>query len=292
MAKRDDFREFRSGVAAPSENARRRAAAGLQRAIEGKHRHGWGAVLLVRRRPGRTVLAFAALATAVGTALFVSAPWENSPGFLERAQAGLTPPAGTILHLKWESTSTSTDPACTVARGPSEIWIDQMPPYRYRVLMNDISLDPCSSGAPSEFGGRFDTGETLRFVPPNALTVNPARLVHDVDPVQSLREAISAGRAHDEGATQLDGRTVKRIRIDPSSACPVPGCADQPSYAYVDAETFYPVETRGLGGILPPGGPVVPLQMVIRYLTVEYLPRTDANVALADIRAQHPDATP
>lgn len=43
-------------------------------------------------------------------------------------------------------------------------------------------------------------------------------------------------------------------------------------------------------GIRPPGGPVVQLQMRTRYLTFEYLPRTAGNLALTDIRAQHPDA--
>ena len=43
-------------------------------------------------------------------------------------------------------------------------------------------------------------------------------------------------------------------------------------------------------GIRPPGGPVVQLQMRTRYLTFEYLPRTAVNLALTDIRAQHPDA--
>ena len=168
MAELDRFQDFRSGVAAPSEAARRRAAARLQGAIEGKHRHGVGAMLLVRRRPGRTVLGLAALATAVGTALFVSTPWKNSPGFLERAQAALTAPAGTILYMRWESGPYSSDPACTItrvpdpelpevlpppgaleghptrkrigptyfwiARGPHEAWIDQTPPHRFRMI--------------------------------------------------------------------------------------------------------------------------------------------------------------
>ena len=56
-----------------------------------------------------------------------------------------------------------------------------------------------------------------------------------------------------------------------------------PTYAYVDPETFYPVEIhnpefRGASS-------------VTRFLTFEYLPRTPANLALTDIRAQHPGAT-
>ena len=249
----------------------------------------------------RLLLAAATLPIAAAVALLFTAPWNNSPGFLERAQAALTPPAGTILHQKWELTSTSTDPACTVTRGPNEIWIDQTPPYRYRVLLNDLPPDPgtadpralaCSSGTASELGGTFDTGETLRFVPPNTLTVNPLRFVFPLDPVTELREAISAGAAHDEGETQLDGRTVERIRIDPPPGCPVPDCSREPSYVYVDPETFYPVQLESPHGyIAPPGGPVVRLHMGMRTLTFEYLPRTPANLTLTDIHAQHPNAT-
>ena len=36
---------------------------------------------------------------------------------------------------------------------------------------------------------------------------------------------------------------------------------------------------------------IVRFHFVLRTLTFEYLPRTDANLALTDIRAQHPDAT-
>jgi hypothetical protein len=33
------------------------------------------------------------------------------------------------------------------------------------------------------------------------------------------------------------------------------------------------------------------IDVVDRYLTFEYLPRTEGNLALTDIQAQHPDAT-
>jgi hypothetical protein len=257
----------------------------------------------LRGHSGRTrlLLAAATLPVAAAMALLFTAPWNNSPGFLEKAHAALTPPAGTVVHQKWELTTTSTDHACTVKRGPNEVWIDQTPPYRYRAFMNDLPPDlatadarvlACSSPTASEFGGTLDTGETLRFVPPNTLTVSPLRLVFRPDPVTELREAISTGAAHDEGETQLDGRTVERIRIDPPSSCPVPDCSREPSYAYVDRETFYPVQLESPHGyITPPNAPAMRLHMVVRTLTFEYLPRTPANLALTNLHAQHPDAT-
>ena len=264
-----------------------------------ERQHGLAAARAGHRGRIRLLLASAAVSIAAAAALSITAPWSNSPGFLARAEAALTPPAGTVLHMKWEVTSTSTDPVCTVARGPSEIWIDQTTPHSYRAVLNDFpsdqaNADPrmlvCSSGAASELGGAFGTGQTLRFVPPNTLSVNPLLYLFSLDPVTDLLEAISAGRAEDEGKSQLDGRTVERIRVDPPSGCTNPGCPLEPLYWYVDPETYYPVETHGPGVIAPPGRPFVRFRFVMRYLTFEYLPRTAANLALTDIRAQHPDA--
>jgi hypothetical protein len=284
---------------APSDDAQRWASA---RATDGEHDQGSGALRRIGKRPRYIVLAVAALAAAAAAELFVSTPWNNSPGVLERAQAALTPPAGTILHEKWEMTSTSTDPACTVKGGPNEIWIDQTPPYRYRILTgNDHQVAgiaawnrlACPSETASEFGGRLNRPWPLEFVPPNSFTTGRIRSFgFPLDPVTDLREAIRAGRAHDEGKTQLGGRTVERIRFDPPppSACPYPGCPSEPTYVYVDPETFYPVEIhgpeiRGAGSRL-----FARLHIVQRILTYEYLPRTAANLALTDIRAQHPNA--
>jgi hypothetical protein len=283
---------------APTDDAQRWASA---RATDGEHEQGSGALRRIGKRPRYIVLAVAALATAAAAALFLTTPWSNSPGVLERVQAALAPQAGMILHEKWEMTSISTDPACMVTRGPSEIWIDQEPPHRYRVLLNDLPpeppLDPralvCSSGTAFELGGTFDphcsaTGcePSLRFTPPNTLSHQQISFRFSPgDFATELREWISAGRAHDEGKTQLDGRTVERIRIDPPTSCLVPGCPREPTYLYVDPETFYPVEIHGYGSIAG-----LWFQVVERYLTCEYLPRTAANLALTDIRAQHPNA--
>lgn len=283
---------------APSEDARRWASAP---AIEGEHERRGRALRRIRRRPGYIVLAAAALAAAAAAALFVSTPWNSSPGVLERAQAALTPPAGTILHEKSEMTWISTDPACTVTRGPSEIWIDQEPPHRYRALLNDLPAEPpldpralvCSKGTKSELGGTLDphcsaTGcePSLRFTPPNTFSHQQILFRPESGDFGTMvRDGISAGLAHDEGKTQLGGRTVERIRLDPPRACPAYGCPREPTYLYVDPDTFYPVEIHGfadLAGLWH--------EVVIRYLTYEYLPRTAANLALTDIRAQHPNA--
>jgi hypothetical protein len=216
--------------------------------------------------------------------------------------------------MRWESGLGSIDPACTftrrpgaelpepqpgaveslpgavegrmsywwIARGPHEAWIDQTPPHRFRM----IKAWPNGSGecGPAgvtfrEMGGDLNSGMELYFVGQDTLAVWPLGTGgRPPDPVTELRQAISAGRAHLEGRTQLDGRTVERIRIDSPSECfdPDAGCA---SYAYVDPETFNLVRTERHG-------------IINRYLTFEYLPRTAANVALANIETQHPDATP
>jgi hypothetical protein len=250
----------------------------------------------------RLVLVSATLVIAAAVALVVTAPWSTSPGFLERAQAALTPPATTVLHFKSEGTLISTDPACTVTR-PTEIWIDQTPPHQYRALTNvdippdspgsDLRARVCSRGTPAELGGTLDTQETLMFEPPNTLKSPRVGLALPPDPAAWLRDAISAGTAHDEGKTQFGGRTVERIRIDPV-ACPadVPRCGSEAGYAYVDPETFYPVEISSPGGFSSVGArPVVSFHFVDRFLIFEFLPRTAANLALTDIRAQHPNAT-
>jgi hypothetical protein len=327
------FRDFRRGVAAPSEDARRRASA--WRAAGGERRSRTSVLRLITTRPAYSVLALTALAGATAAALFLSNPWSDSPGFLERAEAALAPPSDTILHMKWEVTSTVTDPACSVTRGPNEIWIDLAPPHKYRAILDDpppAGADPralaCSSGTVREVGGTVDpacspaeqssctTQDTLEFQPPNTLSVTPLQFVLPPDPVTMLREAISAGTAHDEGKTQLGGRTVERIRIDLPSAplfepavCAFPSCAV--GHVYVDPETFHPVEMQGptmyvmpppdRGAMIPPSAiteatgqfdpPLARIDVVDRYLTFEYLPRTEANLALTDIRAQHPNAT-
>ena len=255
MSELDLFRDFRRGIAAPSDDAQRRASGQLIRAIEGQRWRGTKLVRLIRRRPGRTTLAFAAVAGAAATALFVSSPWKTAPGlgFLEEVQAALTPPEGMILHAAWTVMRTSQDYGCTVTLGSNELWADLSPPYRYREI---DSLSPSgdavdrrsaacdeNKSVTTEHGGT--PGTALRFVPPDRLApAGPGWTGGSMDDVTLLREALADGRAHDEGQVKLDGHVVERIRVDID-----PGPRSVDLYYYVDRETFIPVKVEAPGGL-------------------------------------------
>jgi hypothetical protein len=274
-------------------------------AAESQQRHA--AADARRRRLGRRLgrsriqLAAAALVIVATGSLIASAPWDTSPSFLARAEAALTPRGGAVLHQRWVATTTSTEFGCTVRHRPSEIWIDQRPPHRYRVLLSDPPPPrllnagrralACWNGEGPELGGVLDAGGTLEFVSRDKLRPVGPRFGTPVDPVADLRRSLDAGTAHDDGKTEFDGRTAQRIRVDPDPRCASRGCPQQPFYWYVDPESFHPVGMEGPAGIDRPGERFLRLDVVVRFLAYERLPRTAANLALTDIRAQHPHAS-
>jgi hypothetical protein len=249
------------------------------------------------RAPRLPIGAAVAVAAAAAAALFLTAPWSSSPGFLERAAAALIPPKNSILHAKLAETSAECGTTWT-----AQVWIDERT-QRFRGFFHDpLAPVPWHYFTPQEFqqgvtcspGSAYEAGSTnsrarlLRFQPKTNRLVGIGGCCRaDIfggtrrDPVADLRRAIRAGLAHDEGRTKLHGRTVERIRVD---SCP-PHRLDCPDivwssgggYAYVDPKTYVPVEIRLRGD-------------VTRITTYEYLPRTAANLALTDIRAQHPHA--
>ena len=246
-----------------------------------------------RVSPSRMRLALTAATAAVvaAAALVFTAPWGTSPGFLEEVQATLTPPAGSVLHFKLVMTENRV--GCKVTHPPIEYWIDLTPPHRWRgfeVQQTDI----CTAGTSIELGGEAGT-PTLVFRPPNTLeptkawTPDPEADV-DLDPYGDLRQAIEDGTAHREGRTVLeDGRSVERIRHD-CDQTELMICGS--IYIYVDPETFMPVRSLSGPGLRPgPGATCTAPCFVQDFVTYDYLPGTPANRALADIRAQHPDAT-
>jgi hypothetical protein len=295
----DHFRDFRAWVPPASDEARQRASQRLRSAIAAERTRGTSNGLRAFGKRAYMIVACAALVGVSAIALFVSAPWKASPGFLERAQAALAPPAGTVLHMKWEEGIGAINRTCVVtrfgpgmvSRGPHEVWVDQEPPHNWRLVMaRPDGSGECGPDAVKrdEWGGDLDSGAEFLFVPPNQLAVWPLGEGNKPpDPVTELRDAISAGRAHLEGKTRLDGRTVERIRIEPVRRCPT--CPLTSGYVYVDPETFHLVGTDS-PSVTDRAGRTG--KHVRRYVTYEYLPRTPSNIALADIRAQHPNARP
>jgi hypothetical protein len=298
MDELDLFHDFNRGVSGPSGEARRRASASLTGAIEGGPRPATRVLNRIRKRRRVVGLAFAALSGVAVAALFVDAPWKSSPGFLDRAQAALTPPAGSVVHMKWDVTRTSPEFGCTLTIGPNEWWADQTSPYRYRLLNAnapprgtlDRGATACTVGPPIEMGGTDEPPKSVRFEAPNRLIYSGPGFGLQ-DPVESLRTAIADGIAHHDGRTELDGQVVERIRFERPSTCLRATCP-LPEVAFVDPETLAPVQIDWPNGwsIGPGRSDGVRFDIVLRFETYEVLPRTAANLALTDIRAQHPNA--
>ena len=293
----DLIREFGRDVDGPSEDAKRRAAARLADAITDTATHKPRATVQSMRP--RRIGAVLGVVLVTAAALSIFTPWKQSPGFLARAEAALTPPPSTILHLTTETTYTAKKFGCTVTRGPSEYWIDQTPPYQYRAT-NAFFLSPdpgwdvaaqrrflCTRGTQAEIGGNTD--RLLVFIPPHTLRRWGPFYPAPLDTVVALRRALAAGDARRDGETQLDGRTVERIRWTRPD-CPIRPCEENPTFAYVDPQTLYPIRIDGPGVYSTRSTPR-DIDVVVRFLTYEYLPRTAANLALTSIHAQHPDAT-
>ena len=268
----DLFRNFRRGVARPSEDARRQAAARLASTIEGEHRPRRGVLPLIRRRPRRAAVVFATAIAIAAAALFVESPWKST-GFLDRAQAALTAPDGTVLYFKVVYAG-RYGPNCAFTTPAIEYWVDQTPPYTYRAL-EVTQPNPCKDGNSIEIGGEANSPTTLILRKPNTLATI-GRWPLPAEWVAGLRQAIADSAAQYDGRTVLDGRTVERIRYGCSHA-QFPPCI--PSYAYVDPKDLHPVRVEWGGG-----------RFYQDFLKYKYLPGTPANRALADIRAQHPDA--
>ena len=310
-------KDFHSSQPPASEAARNAARSALAQAIavaEPQHRQaptpGYGRRFPRYVRAPRILPIGVAVAATAAAALFITTPWSSSPDFLARAEAALTPPTDMILHAKLAQTTDSCSVPWTAQYWADErtgryrgLFRDGFLPYPFRYFtLKELHNNTCGTRVSPRYEAGLVLGSRdvlfwsekrqkfvrstvlLRFVPPNTLYRYPPQAITDLnlfgrvpalDPVAAVRTAIRDGRARDQGRTKLSGRAVERIRLDP---CPPGKCMNEAGgYAYVDPETYYPVEIDIDG-------------RTIRFFKYEYLSRTAVNLALTNIRAQHPHA--
>ena len=277
----------------------------------------------------RILVASMVCAGAVAVVVLVVVPGSGSSGYLARAAAAITPPGPeTVLYESWEATRPAEGPGYPSRTfGPDQLWIEESAPRHYRQIMQPrpgagtasgadlwgeyggiigfggypywlAELEAAVAGHPLEIGGELENPDehaqpprTFTFTPPNTLWSGRFRApvgaplpeaghVNEAvaDPVVVLRQAISEGRAHEAGTSEFDGKTVERITFNPPTpSVDAPRLPPDRRYALIEAETFKPVE-------------FVFGHLTYRLLAYEYLPANPANLALANIQAQHPDA--
>ena len=245
-----------------------------------------------RRRLALRVAAVVGAAAAIALGALEALPGGREPSSasaIERAKAALTDADGRILHVVSRTTLAGPDGA-TLRTERTETWELTSPPYDTRQVhysqgvRREIAF---ADGQPEVYDPRRNTISTLP--PASSLPErgrdSKARRPLPVDPFDAgaerlrgrMLDLLRSGGAREDGRVTVDGREAIRI------VAPAQGMT-----LLVDARTYEPIEwsspVTGIG-TTPDRG----LQTT-RFETYERLPATESNLALLDLRAQHPGA--
>jgi hypothetical protein len=262
-----------------------------------EYRHDWQDVLERaqgrRSRPARPSrrlrLLLGVVAGAVAVALAVTTPWKSAPGLVEanvvgRAEAALTLPSGTVLHMKLED-SIRDGPGQTTTI-TTELWLNHEGEFHGFV-------DDPSVGRRVEIGGTRDLRRSVEY-DPRTNAIGPGLVGGTFysfgDDVQVLRAQLARGAATADGETTIRDRRVVRIRLRSVG----PDCKPVIDYLFVDPKTYEPVEYRvtdfGSRAGTRPRTTYYRIPAIRRFRTFERLPATSANLRLTSIEAMHPTA--
>ena len=256
-----------------------------------------------RRRLAPRLAMAGALAAAAALGLFAALPGDGvlpgdepeSASAVERAAATIGTANGDILHVVTLATVTGPD-GNVLHRERTEAWQMTSPSFDMRQVMysdgeatrelavvdgrpevydprtNTISSLPPELDLPAGAAGPPLPG-SRRPIPGDGPTdQSPERLR------AQILDLLRSGEAHETGRVTVDGREAIRI-VAPAMDMTL----------LVDAQTYEPIEwsvpVTGIG-TSPDHG-----ILTTRFETYERLPSSEANLALLDLRAQHPQAT-
>ena len=221
-----------------------------------------------RGRHRRPALRFALPAGAAAAALAATVivvlagggtggPGTASAAILHRTLAAVTPPSGTILHVKTVDRTDGTEFV-------GEWWQQTSPPYAGRGI----------KGPAGHLGEFADDGTKSYAYDPATNTIyerpDTGRPSFG-DPVTMIRQQLADGEARVSGPTVIAGQPLYAIRLSNGIT------------AYVDAGSYVPryVDDPQRDGT------TVRFQVV----AYDYLAATPENLSLLSMTAQHPQAT-
>jgi hypothetical protein len=221
------------------------------------------------RRRRRTRVAVPALAAAAAAAAAVVAftggghVQSADAAILRHVAAALAPQDGAILHER---------ALVSVAGQPVQVYELWARPDTgaFRVMK--------FGGEASANGSGFSAYDRES----NTITVTPGGGKPIDDPAATVRDMVRSGHARVEDRVVLDGVPAYRLAVS--------GAADrfQNGTVWVARDTYHPLRIVTTVDGAP--GCAASCTETISYQAYEYLPPTDANLALLDVAAQHPGA--
>jgi hypothetical protein len=248
-----------------------------------------------RRRTRNFAIAGVTASALAASGVTVVAPWNGGPTLGERAEAALTPPPNVVVHQKirqgsvergvvvlksyevesWSQTSAVQSRSIAthqpMRQEKPNIYVPDGPP---RTVENDFSADP-ATGIGIEHWYEAATGLLVEGRPYESGAPRPG----SDDSSSSLRARLKEGAFKLDGATEIDGRPVQRLRDEFGS--------DGQRYVetyFVDPITFAPVRWQVewfFNGVQKGTN-------TTDYLVYEELPATPENIALTSVVGSHP----
>jgi hypothetical protein len=247
---------------------------------------------LSQRRLALRVAAVAGAAAAIALGALEALPGGGEPSSasaIDGAKAALGAADGRILHVIARMTLTGPDEA-TLRTERTETWELTSPPYdtrqvhysqgvRREIAFSDGRLeiyDPrrntiSTLPSPDDLPERGRDAKQRQQLPVDPFDAGAERLRDE------MLNLLRSGEAREDGRVTIRGREAIRI-VSPGQRLTL----------LVDARTYEPIEwsspVTGIGTTPDTG------VQTTRFETYDRLPATESNLALLDLRAQHPGA--